>query len=133
MSLVINRLSNKVIKDNIMSDTYKVVINGCYGGFGLSQLALNILYKNHPDMVEVYEDYLGNEKMYLKYEVARHDKRLIEVVETLGSEDASGDCANLVIETIYNPVYRVSEYDGYESIHTQDMDEGWVIINEDSL
>ena len=116
-----------------MSDTYKVVINGCYGGFGLSQLALNILYKNHPDMVEVYEDYLGNEKMYLKYEVVRHDKRLIEVVETLGSEDASGDFANLVIETIYNPVYRVSEYDGYESILTQDMDEGWVIINEDSL
>ena len=116
-----------------MSDTYKVVINGCYGGFELSRLALNILYKNHPDMVEVYEDYLGNEKMYLKYEVVRHDKRLIEVVETLGSEDASGDFANLVIETIYNPVYRVSEYDGYESILTQDMDEGWVIINEDSL
>ena len=40
--LVINLLVSKVIKDNNMSDTYKVVINGCYGGFGLSQLALNI-------------------------------------------------------------------------------------------
>ena len=116
-----------------MSDTYKVVINGCYGGFELSQLALNILYKNHPDMVEVYEDYRGEEVMYLSDEVERHDKRLIEVVETLGSGDASGDYAKLVIETIYNPVYRVSEYDGYESIRTQDMDDGWIIINEDNL
>ena len=112
---------------------YKVVINGCYGGFGLSQLALNILYKNHPDMVEVYEDYRGNEKMYLSDEVERHDKRLIEVVETLGSELASGACANLVIKTIYNPVYRVSEYDGYETIRTQDMDDSWVITNQDNL
>ena len=116
-----------------MSDVYKVVINSCYGGFGLSQSALNILYKNHPDMIEVYEDYRGQEVMYLKDEVARHDKRLVEVVESLGSKGASGDCANLVIETIYNPIYRVSEYDGYESIHTQDMDEGWVIIKEDNV
>ena len=116
-----------------MSDTYKVVINGCYGGFGLSQLALSVLYKNYPNMVEMHKNYRGEEVMYLSNEVERHDKRLVEVVEALGSELASGDCANLVIETIYNPVYRVSEYDGYESIHTQDMDDGWVIINEDSL
>ena len=116
-----------------MSDVYKVVINGCYGGFGLSQLALNILYKNHPDMIEVYENYRGQELMYLSDEIERHDKRLVEVVENLGSEDSSASCANLIIETIYNPVYKVSEYDGYESIHTQDMDEGWVIIKEDNV
>ena len=40
-----------------MSDTYKVVINGCYGVFGLSQLALSVLYKNYPDMVEMHKDY----------------------------------------------------------------------------
>ena len=116
-----------------MSDTYKVVINGCYGGFGLSQLALSVLYKNYPDMVEVHKDYRGEYVMYLSDEVERHDKRLIEVVENLGSELASVYYANLVIETIYTPVYRVSEYDGYESIHTQDMDDGWIIINEDNL
>ena len=116
-----------------MSDTYKVVISGCYGGFGLSQLALSVLCKNYPDMVEVYKDYRGEDVMYLSDEVERHDKRLVKVVEALGSEIASGDYANLVIETIYNPVYRVSEYDGYESIHTQDMDDSWVIINKDSL
>ena len=117
-----------------MSDTYKVVINGCYGGFGLSQLALSNLYENYPDMVEVYKDYRGEDVMYLSDEVERHDKRLVEVVEALGSELASsGDYANLVIETIYNPVYKVSEYYGYESIHTQDIDDSWVIINKDSL
>lgn len=109
-----------------MSDTYKVVINGCYGGFGLSQLALNILYKNHPDMVEVYEDYRGNEKMYLKDEVARHDKRLIEVIENLGSEGASGDCAELKVEEILTPMYRIGEYDGYETLH---QPEGWEWCN----
>ena len=112
-----------------MRDTYKVVINGCYGGFGLSQLALSVLYKNYPNMVEVYKDYRGEEVMYLSDEVERHDKRLVKVVEALGSELASGEYANLVIATIYNPVYRVSEYEGYESIHTQGMDDGWVIIN----
>lgn len=116
-----------------MSDIYKVVINGCYGGFGLSQLALSISHKNHPDMIEVYERYRSEDEMYLSDEVERHDRRLVEVVEALGSEAASGDYANLVIETIYNPVYRVSKYGGYESIHTQDMGDGWVIINEDSL
>ena len=96
-------------------------------------MALSVLYKNYPDTVEVYKDSRGEDVMYLSDEVERHDKRLIEVVETLGSGDASGDYAKLVIETIYNPVYRVIEYDGYESIRTQDMDEGWVIINEDNL
>ena len=116
-----------------MSDTYKVVISGSHGGFGLSQLALNILYKNYPDMVEMRKDYWGEEVMYLSDEVERHDKRLVKVVEALGSELASGDYANLVIGTIYSPVYRVSEYEGYESIHTQNIDDSWVIINKDSL
>lgn len=100
-----------------MSDTYKVVINGCYGGFGLSQLALNTLYKNHPDMVGVYENYRGEEAMYLKDEIERHDKRLIEVIENIGSEYASGDCAELKIEEIFIPMYRISDYDGYETLY----------------
>ena len=109
---------------------YKVVINGCYGGFGLSEEATESLYNNYPEMFEVYIGYKNKECKYLKDDVLRHDMRLVEVIETMGSELASGDCANLVVKTIYNPVYRISEYDGYEEIHTQDMDEGWVIIEK---
>ena len=68
-------------------------------------------------MVEVYEDYRGNEQMCLKDEVERHDKRLIEVIENLGSEVASGDCAELKVEEILTPMYRIGEYDGYETLY----------------
>lgn len=96
---------------------YKVVINNCYGGFGLSQLALHTLHEKYPEMVVVYEGYLGEESMYLKDNIQRHDSRLIEIVEELGSEDASGDCAELKVEVLLSPMYRISEYDGFETLY----------------
>ena len=108
---------------------YKVVINGCYGGFGLSPLALEMLHDKYPEMISVYENCRGEEDMYLVDEVERHDKRLVEVVEKLGSEEASGDCARLVVTEVSSPMYRVSEYDGYESIETPDNLD-WTVIAE---
>ena len=104
---------------------YKVVINGCYGGFSLSEKASNYLINKYGIDIDPKYGYLPDD-------FQRHDKRLVEVVEFLGQSEASGDCARLVIETIYDPIYRVSEYDGYESIHTQDMDEDWVVIKDNT-
>lgn len=98
-----------------MSDTYKVVINNCYGGFGLSEEATNDLYSKYPAMFDVYDGYNGVEKKYLKDSVNRHDKRLVEVVEKFGDK-ASGSCAELKIEEISTPAYRIGDYDGYETL-----------------
>jgi len=48
----------------------------------------------------------------------RTDPILVQVVEELGSK-ADGSCAKLTIETLEKgTLYRIDEYDGYESIET---------------
>lgn len=50
----------------------------------------------------------------------RADPALVEVVEKLGSKKASGDCAKLDIEELAKgTLYRITEYDGFESIETK--------------
>lgn len=53
-------------------------------------------------------------------DIERTDSDLVAVVEELGSEKASGDCAKLAIEELEpGTLYRITEYDGYESIETK--------------
>jgi hypothetical protein len=79
--------------------TMKLVINTCYGGLKLSDKAKEMLDKN-------------------AYALERDDPKLVEVVETLGSKEASGPYALLkVVELPDNTTdYDVHEYDGYESL-----------------
>ena len=86
----------------------KVVYNACYGGFGLSEKARKLL-----------NELKGEEVDY--YDLLRHDKDLVAVVEELGSE-ANGDHSDLKIATINSDRYRISEYDGWESIVTPETD-----------
>ena len=82
----------------------KVVINSCYGGFGLSNKALD-MYKQLSNKSEVYA-----------YELDRTDPILIQVVETLGAE-ANGHYAKLRIIEIPDDVnWEISYYDGVESV-----------------
>jgi len=83
----------------------KVVINNCYGGFNLSDKALELIAKrkNTTDRIKYWE-------------LKRNDKDLIAVVEELGT-DAEGHCAELIILEFDEGVkYTISEYDGSESI-----------------
>lgn len=84
----------------------KVVINRCYGIFGLSEEAYN---------------YLGLEWEGSGFKYNRHEKRadpkLVECVETLGSERASGKLAELKVVEIPDDIcWEISEYDGMETI-----------------
>jgi hypothetical protein len=82
----------------------KIVINTCYGGFGLSKEAL-ALYNERSRTVETY-DFL----------IKRDDPILVEVVEQLG-EDASDRFANLKVVEIPDDVqWGIEEYDGNEWI-----------------
>lgn len=100
---------------------HKVVINTCFGGFGLSTEALDYLEDKFG--LQVVRDRYWS---YLKVNLKRHDHRLVEVVEVLG-EKASGSCARLVIEEVNSPMYRIEEYDGRESIETPDSLD-WITI-----
>lgn len=54
-------------------------------------------------------------------DIDRTDPDLIAVVEELGSEKASGECARLAIsELAPGTLYRIDEYDGREAIETRD-------------
>jgi len=53
-------------------------------------------------------------------DVDRADPALVQVVEELGDK-ANGMCAKLRIEDVpAGTLYRIDEYDGYESVMTQD-------------
>jgi len=83
----------------------KVVINGCYGGFGLSDKATD-LYKELAATEYTY-DFEWNLKN-------RNDANLVKVVEMLG-EEANGDFAELKIIEIPDDVnWTVLNYDGWE-------------------
>lgn len=83
----------------------KVVINGCYGGFGLSDKATD-LYKELAATEYTY-DFEWNLKN-------RNDANLVKVVEMLG-EEANGDFAELKIIEIPDDVnWTVFNYDGWE-------------------
>lgn len=92
----------------------KIVYNGCFGGFHLSDEAEELYHKLSGARFDVWE-------------AVRHDPFLIEVVETLGEEGASGRYAALKIyETELNR-YHIDEYDGSESVITED-NQLWVTI-----
>lgn len=100
-----------------MEDYIKVVINECYGGFGLSDKAKNWLREKGitNKQIEDFEDRKD-----------RHNKLLIECVQTLGKE-ANGWAANLKIREIYGNIYRIETYDGYESVVVPDS-YNWITV-----
>ena len=97
---------------------YKVVINGCYGGFGVSERGAEWLLANGADPAKVTinrADYDGG-YVYVYVSLERHDPLLVRMVITLGSDAASGKHAQLYVHQMDQPLYRINEYDGSESI-----------------
>lgn len=82
----------------------KVVYNNCFGGFGLSEEAINWL-KNKGLILE--DDYA-----YIS--IPRHHPLLVECVETLGHV-ANDQFSDLQIKEVEN-FYRIEEYDGAETV-----------------
>lgn len=76
----------------------KIVLNKCYGGFGLSDKAKAMLKEKGG-----WRD--------------QTDPNLIEVVEELGAEASSYYARLRVVETIAEPTdWEVNEYDGLETL-----------------
>ncbi len=84
----------------------KIVINSCYGGFGLSKLAL-----------EQYAQLTGIDPNTLHADdIPRDDEHLVAIVEKLDIK-ANGTYAKLKVVPIPDNVqWQVEEYDGREWI-----------------
>jgi len=125
----------------------KIVYNACYGGFSLSHeavmryaeikgITLYVKEQNwggHSYATVPWDEYdriheechkednyrRVNELYFSDRDIERTDPALVQVVEELGAA-ADGDCANLQIKEIpAGTLYRIQEYDGYESVATQ--------------
>ena len=82
----------------------KIVINRCYGGFGISSEAEN-LYKHRKG--------IDNDNWY-QGDIDRTDPILISIIEELGSS-ADGTYSELMIVDIPDDVeWQIDEYDGIE-------------------
>jgi hypothetical protein len=82
---------------------------------------LNFVYCTTKDQGE-YLDHFP-EDVVNDRDIERTDPILISVVETMGSEAASGRFAKLYIEEIPNGTqYKIDEYDGIEELITKDDD-----------
>lgn len=83
----------------------KIVVNRCWGGFGLSEEAYQAL--------GLAWDGYGN--AYNEYE-KRSDPKLVEVVERLG-EKASGELASLRVVSVPDDVsWEIADDDGQETV-----------------
>jgi hypothetical protein len=91
------------VKDNAM-ETRKILINDCYGGYGLSKAVYDELGIEWDD----YGYYEGK---------GRDDPELIRAVEKIGLKESSGQCANLKIEEIpADAEWVIDDHDGNEWI-----------------
>jgi len=113
----------------------KIVYNGCFGGFGLSDSAVRryLELKGIPFTEEKSEysfrdvrfrigtSVMGDPEYFYDFQIEdRTDPILVQVVEELGDE-ASGDCAELCIRELEpGTKYRLQEYDGSEWIETEE-------------
>ena len=94
---------------------YRVVVNRCFGGFSLSEEALELARKRGL-MIDRYGSFDDDSDGPLDY-VVRHNKVLVGVVDELGSKRASGRAADLEVYEWSSPLYRSEKHDGRETVH----------------
>lgn len=92
--------SNEVKREALQPPTRKIVINACYGGFGLSAKA---------------KEFLGY-RGYINDKIKRDDPALIECVEKFGQEAADSYCYLKIVEIPSDVDWVIEEYDGREWI-----------------
>jgi hypothetical protein len=82
----------------------KVVINRCFGGYGLSMAAYKALGFKWDGYGYAYID-------------DRTNKKLVEVVEKLGSAADGSSAALKVIDVPDDVKWMIDAYDGLETVH----------------
>ena len=121
---------------------HKIVYNDCYGGYALSDKAIDWLFEHGSERTKkfiVQKRLEANEKTIndstkifyvmdaVRHFLDRHDPDLVAVVEALGKE-VNGTFSSLAIEEIDGEEYYIEEYDGKETIITPG-DICWTVIS----
>jgi hypothetical protein len=93
----------------------KIVINRCYGGFGLSKVAMDYMAnRGHELAIKCVRE--KKSEYYLSSCVARNDLLLVEAVERLGDE-ANGEFSELKIVEVPDDIsWEIEDYDGKEHV-----------------
>lgn len=129
---------------------HKIVYNDCYGGYTLSDKAIDWLSEHGSEKTKNFiaqkrieakekdafsyasQERIDNAKFYVMDAVRsflnRHDHDLVAVVEALGKE-VNGTFSKLAIAEIDEDKYFIDEYDGRESVVTP-ADLCWEVIDE---
>lgn len=89
-----------------MTQIRKVVINTCYGGFSLSELACEMYARDRGIL----------RRDFSMYELERDDPFLVAVVEQLGNKANASYSVLKVVEIPADVKYTIEEYDGVEHI-----------------
>ena len=106
--------------------TCPMALNGCYGGFSISnKLNVNLYVRNN------VESYYG-----IRYEYWRTDPILIEEILKIGLQESSGDCSDIYLQPV--PVdfvenITIHEYDGLETAEYNCQRSIRSLINDDSI
>ncbi len=105
----------------VTKETFKVVYNACYGGYGLSKACI-------ARIKELDDSYKKLSEYDFSYKLERHDPALVKAVEELGKA-AGSSYSDLQIAIINCRTYKIDEYDGSESVVTPsyNLDE-WTVI-----
>jgi hypothetical protein len=120
---------------------HKIVYNSDFGGFALSDKAINWLSEHGSDKTKKFiaqkrleangKTINDSTKIFyvmdaIRNFLDRHDPDLVAVVETLGKE-VNDTFSSLAIEEIDGDMYNIEEYDGKETVVTPD-DTCWTVI-----
>lgn len=98
--------------------TRKVVINTCFGGFGLSEEAI-ALYRMLRELSDSVRSLADHVRPTYADEIARDDYDLVYVVETLGEKANTPHSKLKVVEIPADVKWQIEEYDGSEHIAEQ--------------
>ena len=105
----------------------KVVVNACFGGFGLSHNAvmryaelanINLICVQGEiqSICHYYKDVVDDDNYFSTYDLERDDPILVQVVEEMG-EEADSDMAKLRIADVPEGVdWYIDDYDGVETV-----------------
>jgi hypothetical protein len=118
-----NSNANTVATTVTTTVTTKVVINACYGGFGLSAVATKWMAECGDEEAAAHladEDNYWGDGEFDQYRprCARHDPLLIACVEALGEVAASGMYAELRVSVVEGDKYHIDSNDGAERLVT---------------
>lgn len=131
MTQVAALLRKPVVRDaevTKVKKTRKVVINKCYGGFGLSHEAilryaeikgLKLIVVERRSSISPHNYYIGeesDENFFSEYDIKRDDPALVKVVEEMGEKANSWASELYVVEIPADVNWFISEYDGWEHI-----------------